>query len=277
MGTKDNVISPPNKINRIGKSSNVSRETMGGWSISQNIGTINKPDRHKKKDNSFSTDFHPNLIRAWFDTVLNPMIEGLRAELFCLEKKNLTWRSFTSSFELLKPLYTMVYYKYNDNLEQCIVYIDGLLETINNHDNSLKSLNDSANSMYLALLNSPLLLNTFKNKLDKYLKSNPDTDNQLQMDLQSDNTLRFITEYIINNREKLDRAYILSPFWNENSKDFLNILTNRKLSSKTNSLKKAIEEFEVVVDRTLDIIMKKRDHFSILYGVPLVQSMELQY
>jgi hypothetical protein len=233
-----------------------------------------KAKRSKAEKSGSYQNLHPNLIRTWFDTVLNPIIRELKTELYCINNGNITWRFFRSYFEYLKPMHTMINYKFNDNFEQCIIYIDGLLEIINTHDDALEKLRNVSNNLYSAIINSPQLSDTYNKNLDFYLKKHPDIDDQFEKELRSDNTLRFIAEYIINNREELDSAYILSPFWNEYSKDFISVLNDKNFSVEKRNFTKVFQKFKDIVGVSLNEIKRIRDILSIRYGEPLVRNTQ---
>src|SRR5713101_8242128 len=48
--------------------------------------------------------YGPNIVRAWFDTVIQPALRGLETEQSFLERKNWTFRFHPLSLEFIGPL-----------------------------------------------------------------------------------------------------------------------------------------------------------------------------
>src|SRR5215210_6764904 len=61
--------------------------------------------------------FGPNIVRAWFDTVINPLIRALEVEKKYLGKKDWTWRFGTKSLEAVRPVQGIIGYEAMANLK----------------------------------------------------------------------------------------------------------------------------------------------------------------
>ncbi len=46
----------------------------------------------------------PNIVRAWFDTVVNPLIRAMTVEQERLERKDWTWRFIPGGLEAIRSV-----------------------------------------------------------------------------------------------------------------------------------------------------------------------------
>jgi hypothetical protein len=113
----------------------------------------------------------PKIIRVWFDTILNPIIDGLNIEYSFLKKNNLTWRGFNSTFEGLKPIHTFFHYRYHANFEHLTAYHPVVLDIILEHDEALSRLRESCHNLYHKIKDSKILKDGYKFALQSYLDS----------------------------------------------------------------------------------------------------------
>jgi hypothetical protein len=44
----------------------------------------------------------PRIVRAWFDTIINPLLAALDVEKALLEDHNYSWQYYNNSFEWIK-------------------------------------------------------------------------------------------------------------------------------------------------------------------------------
>lgn len=211
----------------------------------------------------------PKIIRAWFDTVLNPIIKGLETELYFLDNNNLTWRGFISSFDALKPLFSFLSFHYKANFEQCSQFNPILPESIDKHDGALAKLNDSCGKLFDELKQSQILKDVYEQKLEK-LSKDLILSEQTVSKLSNDNNLRFIAEYVINDLDDLDIAYTLSPIWNLFKDEFKAILENNEFKDSMLSFNNSLNEFKAVVKETCTNLKEFRNNLSLQYGEPLV-------
>lgn len=216
----------------------------------------------------------PRILRAWFDTILNPIIEGLKTEQYYLENNNLTWSSFYKSFKILKPLQMMFNFKYYANFEQIVELYPILSDVIENHDKKLKKLNDDCQKLFTKLVQSSQLKTVYKNKVEEFLTNI--TINELSSkDFQDENNLQFIVEYIMNKKSDLDSSYILSPIWNSKKDEFFRILELPEFIDLLNDQNHSIEEFKQEVDNSIKSLKKVRNSLSLKFGEPIILESEI--
>ena len=224
--------------------------------------------------NTHKNGLSPKIIRVWFDTILNPMIEGLEIEIDYLNKSNLTWRGFNNSFQELKPLFNFCNYRYHANLDQSDRYYPIILETIEKHDNKLALLEESCLNLFSVLKNSQILKDLYNEKVKEILKNNSEITDSRINDFKDENNYRYIAEYIINNRDNLDSGYTLSPIWNSFKDIFKNLLNDDTFKSLFQNQQTALTQFKEAVNKSLSDLKELRNKLSIQYGEPIVMPIE---
>src|SRR4051812_43766063 len=105
----------------------------------------------RKSPQTQPAEVSPNIVRAWFDTVLNPLIHGLKIEADALSRGNLTWRFRTESPASLVPVRSLLMDVVQDNLEQFLSLHPEIVDPIEEHDVELARLVESCRSFHKAL------------------------------------------------------------------------------------------------------------------------------
>ncbi len=211
----------------------------------------------------------PNIVRVWFDTVLNPIISGLDNELYVLNKSNLTWRGFMNTFEELKPIAAFCDYRYKDNYEQILRHYPNLSDIISNYNKSFEDLEAKTYQLYLALKSSKKLIAIYNNGVENYVNTTNPSENKLKT-LRNDNNYRFIAEYLINGFDELEPEYSLSPIWNENLQDFKQLLLSEDLAILYADFKQSQAAFTEIVKQTINELKEMRFNLSEEADQPIV-------
>ncbi len=115
-------------------------------------------------------DFSPRIIRAWLDTVINPLIDGLELEYDFIQRDNLTWRSFKQSFDVLKSLQSYINSGDQGNFEQCSGYNPIIIAIIENHDIKLRKLAEACFALFVELSESKILKEKYFEAVNEYEK-----------------------------------------------------------------------------------------------------------
>ncbi|OGU39240.1 MAG: hypothetical protein A2X61_07080 [Ignavibacteria bacterium GWB2_35_12] len=211
----------------------------------------------------------PKIIRNWFDTIFNPMVEGLEIEMQYLKEKNLTWRSFNNTFDMLKPLVNFTHPKYHANFEQIVVFHKSVLDTILLHDNELKKLNDSCYNLFYKLMQSKSFDKFLSKKFENNHKSK-EVGSLIAAESDKEHFKRYIIEYIINNIDKLDSSYVISPIWNPNVNEFKNFLKSDEFNLEKKQFDNSIKSFDKTLNESKKILTDVRNKLSLEFGEPLV-------
>jgi hypothetical protein len=188
----------------------------------------------------------PRIVRAWFDTVINPLLSGLSRERALLLRRNWTWNFRPGVLETIRPAEQYVPVGARENLEQFLSFYNDVTNNIQKHDKWVSVLTDTCERLYHALLqrsslpqvfdeltSQPFLL-ALREKYSGRLGVPRDaTPEQLLSSFfggypKSDH-LSLIAQYIINNNSengKLPEHFTTAPFWNEHWERFLKVLAD---------------------------------------------------
>ncbi len=215
----------------------------------------------------------PNIVRVWFDTVLNPIISGLDNELYVLNKGNLTWRGFMNTFEELKPIAAFCEHRYKDNFEQILRHYPNLIEIISKYDELFEDLESKANQLYLALKSSNKLMAIYNNGVDNYANNNAISESKLKT-LRNTNSYRFIAEYLINGFDELEPEYSLSPIWNKNIQEFKQLLNSEDFAILYADFKQSQIAFTEIIKQTITELKEVRFNLSEEADQPIVMLNE---
>ena len=212
----------------------------------------------------------PRIVRAWFDTVLNPLIEFVELELGLLDRRNWTFSFLARTLELIQPVRQRLY---NANLEQILQLNVELSANIETHDAAVETSRSSVAALYDALVSN----REFVQLCDSLLAA----ENLVGLDVREAKEIfgaypfsdryNLIAQYVVNSTGELPPHYSTANFWNQNRKVLLQCLT--RLPNVREHFASAVQVAEhlVSVSRTLDSQLKKlRQELSLRYDVPII-------
>jgi hypothetical protein len=213
---------------------------------------------------------HPNIVRAWFDTVLNPLVRALRTEAAVLAGGNLTWRSELRRLASLVPVQSHVPAEAWDNYDQFRALNPQCEQPIQEHDRLLLLLFNSCETLATRLVESRTMRTTFS----KAVETMPPTDVAAIFGAcVPDRYLDVITEYIINNVQRLPGYYSTSHFWNEHSLEFLAIRESDEIRPYWEATIDASRQFSSAVVQLIGVLTELRNSLSLSAGVPIVEQL----
>ena len=87
----------------------------------------------------------------WINTVINPVLDGIRRELRFLPSGPWRWQPNTRSFEFFLPAKAYVPHPYGDNYDDFVEKYDGMREALAAHDGLLTAFTEKFERAYDAL------------------------------------------------------------------------------------------------------------------------------
>lgn len=99
----------------------------------------------------------------WINTVINPVLDGIRRELRFLPGGPWRWQPNTRSFEFFLPAKAYVPHPYGDNYDDFVEKYDGVREALAVHDRLLSAFTEKFEGAYDTLSADR---GSFKNELD---------------------------------------------------------------------------------------------------------------
>jgi hypothetical protein len=211
------------------------------------------------------------IVRAWFDTVLNPLIRALTTEADVLARGNLTWKTEVQRFASLVPVREHLVEEVHPNLEQILALHPEFDPPIAEHDRRLPPLAEACLRLQEALLECKVLRDAFDRaasaappdkKLAEYLGG-----------LDPQDHVKFIAENLINSVRKLPSYYITAPLWNRHRDEFAAALKTPEVSPFWQATVAATAGFATAVHELMDTLKAFRNDLSISAGVPIVERL----
>lgn len=218
-----------------------------------------------------STPPHPNIVRAWFDTVLNPLVRALRTEAAVLTSGNLTWRFEQRRLASLVPVRSHVPAEAWDNYDQFRALNPQCEQRIQDHDQRLQVLFTSCETLAAKLVESRTMRETFAEAVEAMP---PGTDVAAIFGAYTpDRYLEVIAEYIINNVQRQPGYYSTASFWNDHRQEFLAVRESDEMRAFWEATVDASSRLSGAVGQLIGVLTELRNDLSLAAGVPIVEQL----
>ncbi len=172
----------------------------------------------------------PNIVRAWFDTVINPLLRGIRYELELIDKKDWTWRFQPGRLEAIRLMREYVAVEAQENLDDFLSSYPKISSDLGMHDERVQWLQTQCISV--------------QREIVKFLKDSELCDRLIAAESKSksvggsedpfggDPVLReyLLAQYIINNTGELPSYYTAAQLWNHHRDELLAVLSEPPVS-----------------------------------------------
>ena len=221
----------------------------------------------------------PNIVRAWFDTVINPLLRGLGSEKNLLEKENWTWRFEQQGLLSFGPLRSFIAFEALDNLDQFLNLVPSAkkdcLPLMDRHDEQLEHLCRVCRELHQALVSSPELRDLYKRISSEYEATpiQPGRDfNSLFGAYRPDRHLDVLAEDIVNGTGRLPEYYSTAPLWNRYREDFLRIRETPNIRPNWEASGKAGRKLTRTVSELTESLRHIREDLSLQHDVPPVEA-----
>ncbi len=139
----------------------------------------------------------PSIIRACFDTVLNPLLYGLRTEAGVLSRGDLTWRFRSRAPVSLVPVRSLIMDAVQDNLDQFLSLHPECAGPMQEHDAGLQLLVESCRELESRLIQSKELQVLFQRLTTPEALGGRGVA-EIFGAIRPDGWLKVVAEYIIN-------------------------------------------------------------------------------
>lgn len=212
-----------------------------------------------------------HIVRAWFDTVLNPLLRALEDEERLLGSKNWTWQFRPGGLESVRNVRTHVPFEARDNLEQFVGFYPGVGTLMDAHDNKVAVLGQRCGRLQEALQDSPDLRRLYEQVTSPASLTEIGTtlENVFGAYPVSDH-VALLAQYIVNNTGDLPDYYYTAPLWNKHRGRFLAILKQRSILMHSLVTDKAGADLLKSVRLLYRVLKEKRLKLSLEYDVPYV-------
>jgi hypothetical protein len=233
---------------------------------------MNKKERPKKG----LAGIRPRIVRAWFDTVINPLINSLRAEGESLKIKDWTWRFRRGSLEMIKRIPEYLDASAVDNLDQLLGFYPAAKGKIDSHDKALENLCETCRSLHATIISKSDIASLYERVTSPQSLAQIGTEfNNLFASRDKSDHISLLAEYVVNNTGELPYYYTVSPLWNLHWREFLEILESPSIVAEARKTMKAGQRLLATNGVLIKNLKEMREQLSLENDVPLVSSLEL--
>jgi hypothetical protein len=252
------------------------------------------PPRKKKRS------FGPNLVRAWFDTVLNYLLRGLDMEHDLLQRQNWTWRFRPEGLESFLPVRQYVAPEAWPNLDQFVAFHPEAEVLIARHDQGVDELAEACRSYHRALLDGgafqaecrrlvgcitpeeairqavgPLEAELRQEAAECAETSGGDIASHFGAYFDEEDRMALLAEYVVNGISELPSYYSTSRLWNYLREDLLALRRRPDLALYHQATVAAGAELLGAVESLIAFLRETRSVLSGTYDVPIVAELAL--
>jgi hypothetical protein len=203
----------------------------------------------------------PGLVKAWFRTVINPIIAGLEAEADLLRRDDYTWRAYARRLAGFAPVRSQVAEIASPNLDQFLRVYPEFQPLFEDHDEKLRVLFEKVSEYASALDAYSPLRQMAAHLIDK---TNPGFSND-------EEAVSVAAEYVVNGVTHLPNYYSTAQFWNSHSRQFLDLRDHPEISPFRESAHVAALTLKQSADDLAGALKAVRDELSFDMDVPPVE------
>lgn len=197
-------------------------------------------------------------VKAWIYSVLNPLMEALRAENTLLSKQNITWRYQTAELEFILPTRDLIQPSARPNYDDLFRSHPGLKSEIGHRDEKVRVLFQAAQDCWKSLTH-------FQHEVERLLKQWKEEGNPYPGGAVPEKEFwLLITEYVMNNLEELPYHYASKAFWSRFRPHFL----ASRYGSSFSQLEKAIVELKKANESLIETLDQTRSNLCEEYDIP---------
>lgn len=220
--------------------------------------------------------FGVKIVTAWFESAINPIIEGLSIEQERLSRKSWTWQFMPGRLESIRYIGQMVPVGFGANLDQFAKYHQDIGETMRIHDEQARDLFVACKNLERAILDSGELDKIFTRvTTDEALRDLGKSLNDMFVGAGPSERLGWIAQEVINRTDKLPTYVNHAPLWNRYRDDFMAVLNQPSLKEAGASADRACEKLLQTVNRLIESLSSTREQLSLEYDVPPVPTASM--
>ena len=221
-----------------------------------------------------SRQIGPNIVRAWFDSVINPVLQGLETERELIRKGNWTWRFRPPGLEVIHPVRAYVQPTAYANLKQFTQLNREAGQRIDLHDSKIPLLLDECAKLHRAIARDERFreLHCAVTSSDNLCELNVSDLSELFGAYGKEDQLELFAQYTTNNVGELGSYYAGARLWNPNRSVFLKVRDRPEIHKHYQSTAKAGDSLLGEVHRLIQLLEEKRLELSLEYDQPYVMA-----
>ena len=255
----------------------LSRQEVGDWLSKEGLSysvverVLGELDQKGSAHLQLTPRVGPRIVRAWFVTVWNPLIQSLEMELVLIGKRNWTFSFRPPMLELIRPVRRYLDDSGSTNLEQ-IEQLNVVLSLfLEAHDNAIGRLFDGALALHEALVTSA----EFVKVCDSLLTPERlrelgcgDLGQVFGTFFPESDRYKLLAQFVVNNLGELPPHYAAAKFWERNREALMNCLDLPGVREHHASTLQAGSRLADASQKLLIQLKDLRLNLSVLHDVP---------
>jgi hypothetical protein len=218
------------------------------------------------------------VVRAWFDTVINPLIDILENERNTIGEKTWAWNRHYRKIEGLRLLSSI-----SVNLEQFLMSYSQARDLLNSHDAAVLRLIDRESEYHEAIRSSAELKAVYDEvtqpeMIRKMVEAYPHTFPGAHTDEQNlrsvlgpdEEHLATLSEAVVNERgmATLGGGWMPAPFWNMHRETLIDVVRGERFLDYRRKVELAWAELVSVIESAMQCLKDIRQQLAIRHGEP---------
>lgn len=214
----------------------------------------------------------PRIVRAWFDSVINPLLPSLEGEIAFVGHKNWTFAFRPPRLELIRPVRRYIEQRAWANLEQLLDLEVGLSTNVQAHDNTVENLLRAVRVLHGALLSNSEFIDLCASLLTPERLTEIGVTNVEQVfgAYPSEDRLALIAQYVVNRSGDQPSHHSTARFWNRNRETLLASLTLAGVREDYVGVMSFGDQLTVISDALVRQLRGVRRDLSLRYDMPYV-------
>jgi hypothetical protein len=199
--------------------------------------------------------------KAWIYSVLNPLMEDLRAENTLLAKKNVTWRYQTAEMEFIRQTRDLISPSARPNYDDLLRGRPDLQPIMRDRDTKVETLNQAALACWKYLTEGAWFQSHVQQNLQMWTEEGHPYPGG---PIPKEEFWQLVAEYVLNDTQTLPYHYSSQQFWSRFRAIFIIFRATppfSELEQAISALKKANEALIGTLDQT-------RSHLCEEYDIP---------
>lgn len=216
----------------------------------------------------------PRIVRAWFDSVINPLIDALGSEMTMLRDRNFTWRFRPAGFEWIRRISNHLDSRVWPNLEQFGDLNPSIKAVFRSHDECVEALQKDVEALQDAITGSQEFRQQFDSitSSDSLQKMGVSSPAELFGAYPREDWLKVIAQYVINRSDELQFHYATARLWNSHRSDLLEVLRSPAIDSRYASALLLAGKLSEVDAALLDQLRDLRLKLALEHDQPFVEA-----
>ncbi|HTX33362.1 MAG TPA: hypothetical protein VME43_00010 [Bryobacteraceae bacterium] len=260
-------------------SRSVSAEDVGDWLVKEGVrySTIASVLRELAEIGSAQVALPPrvgpHIIRAWFDTILNPLIPALEFEQSLLKKRNWTFSFAPQTFDLIRPIRRYLREEAEANLDQILQLNAAVEANTDIHDAAVETLLVHVRDLHRALVASPEFADLCESLLapEKLLEIGIQDPREIFGAYPASDRIRLIAQNVVNMTGELPPHYSTAKFWNFHREKLILSLDLPSVRDRYSDTIRSAQHLADVSATLAKLLKDLRMDLSLRYDVPPVE------